>query len=126
MRKRRFAYLALALLLPAGGFYAFRALGTPDWSRHPLLGVWVGEPLPSGMVMPHSLSFSADGTGRESSGLGTFDCRWRPLARRGAAVRVRITHAEGSYWAGEPRELDVELVGPDMVKIGGRVYSRLK
>jgi hypothetical protein len=91
-----------------------------------LVGLWVGEPLPSGMKLPHSLILNSDGTGMESSGVGNFNCRWEPTATTGAIVRLEITHAGESYWKGEPRNVDIELVDPDTIRIDGRAYIRQK
>jgi hypothetical protein len=125
MRKRHIAYLVLGVALLMGVSFAFRRLTRPNWDGHPLVGLWIGEP-PVGIINPHSLTLNSDGTGRESSGVGNFDCRWDPLEAAGSVVRLRITHTGQSYWAGEPRIEDVELVDPDTIRIRGRVYTRQK
>ncbi len=126
MRKQHIAYLALGVALLTGVLVAFRGLARPNWDGHPLVGLWIGEPPPVGIMSPHSLTLNSDGTGRESSGVGNFDCRWEPIEAAGAVVRLRIAHTGQSYWAGEPRIEDVELVDPDTIRIRGRVYTRRK
>ena len=88
------------------------------------MGSWEGEPPPFGLISPHYLTLNPDGTGRESSGVGSFDCRWEPLSELGAVVTLRITHTGNSYWTGKPSVLNVELVGPDTIRIDGRVHTR--
>ncbi len=126
MRKRHIFNLVLGVALLTGVTVAVRGLARPNLNGHPLVRLWIGEPLPSGIMMPHSLTLNSDGTGRESSGVGNFDCRWEPLAENGAVVRLRIMHTGESYWAGEPRDEEVELVDPDTIRIRGRVYNRRK
>src|SRR5260370_10865452 len=103
MRKQHVAYLALGVALLTGVLVAFRGLKRPNWDGHPLVGLWIGEPPPVGIISPHSLTLNSDGTGRESSGVGNFDCRWEPIEAAGAVVRLRIAHTGQSYWAGESR-----------------------
>jgi hypothetical protein len=126
MRKRHIAYLVFGAALLTGVSFAFRGLTRPNWDGHPLVGLWIGEPPPFGIISPHSLTLNSDGTGRESSGVGNFDCRWEPLEAAGAVVRLRITHTGQSYWAGEPRIENIELIDPDTIRIGGRVHTRRK
>src|ERR1700693_2187837 len=92
MQKQHIAYLALGVVLLTGVSFAVRGLTRPNWDGHPLVGSGVGERPPSGLICPHSLTLNSDGTGRELSGVGIFDCRWEPLAAAWAVVRLRITH----------------------------------
>ena len=126
MRTRHIAYLLLGVALLTGVTFAVRALTRPNYDGHPLVGSWVGEPPPFGLISPQSLTLNSDGTGKESSGVGNFDCRWEPLATAGGVVRLRLAHTGESYWAGEPKYEDVELVDPDTIRIRGRVYTRWK
>ena len=126
MRKVHIVYVALGLVILSGVSFALWAQNRINLVGQSLVGSWVAEPIATGVSVPHCLTLKADGTGMDASGVGNFDCRWKTHSTSGDNLRVRLTHTGESYWKDEPRDLGIELIDADTIRIDGRVYKRLK